>query len=85
MEVSRARTIAVERQWVSTSLLQRSMGVGHARAVAILDALERDGVIAPYAMTSARDVLIPRDAGSETESTSSAAPSDEAADRGSDG
>lgn len=70
MEVSRARAIAIERQWVSSSLLQGSMGVGYARAVAILEVLERDGVIAPHATTSARDVLIPRESTPERGSTS---------------
>ena len=58
MEVSRARAIAVERQWVSTSLLQRSMGGGYARAVAILAVLEEQGVITPDSATSARTVLV---------------------------
>ena len=55
----RAAQIAIEARKLSTSLLQRKMGIGYGRAAKLMDELEEMGVIsAPSGGNKPRDVLI---------------------------
>lgn len=58
VELELAAYLAVTRQFVSTSMLQRFLRIGYARALAVLAALESKGVVGPVQTgTSVRDVL----------------------------
>ncbi|HTP56860.1 MAG TPA: DNA translocase FtsK 4TM domain-containing protein [Candidatus Paceibacterota bacterium] len=56
-----ARTMVIELQKASASLLQRRMGLGYARAARMLDILESRGVIGPGDGAKPRQVYIGRD------------------------
>ena len=53
--------IAVESGSVSTSLLQRKLSLGYARAARIVDKLEKIGVVGPFEGSKPRKVLITRE------------------------
>ncbi len=53
-----ARERVIEYQKASTSLLQRVLNIGYARAAHLMDRLEEDGVIGPGDGAHPRDVLI---------------------------
>ncbi len=56
---SEAKNIVISARSASTSLLQRRLKIGYARAARIMDQLEEKGIISPSDGTSkARDVLI---------------------------
>jgi len=42
----------------SVSLLQRSLGIGYGRAARLIDYMEEDGFVGPYAGSQAREVLL---------------------------
>jgi S-DNA-T family DNA segregation ATPase FtsK/SpoIIIE len=50
--------IAVNSGSVSTSLLQRKLSLGYARAARIVDKLEKIGVVGPFEGSKPRKVLI---------------------------
>lgn len=54
----KAIEIAVENQTISTSLLQRKLKLGYARAARIVDELEQRGIVGPYEGAKPRKVLL---------------------------
>ncbi len=54
----RAVEVVAEAQKVSTSMLQRRLGVGYNRAAKIVDAMEERGVIGPSRGTTPREVFV---------------------------
>ena len=51
----------VEAGQASTSMLQRRLKLGYARAARVMDQLEERGIIGPYEGAKPREVLITRD------------------------
>ncbi|MBC8072242.1 MAG: hypothetical protein IAG13_28230, partial [Deltaproteobacteria bacterium] len=54
----RAVEIVAEAQKVSTSMLQRRLGIGYNRAAKIVEAMEERGVIGPSRGTTPREVFV---------------------------
>lgn len=71
--LTQAIQVVVEAGQASTSLLQRKLKLGYARAARIIDEMEERGVVGPYEGSKPRKVLISATQlalGDETESTS---------------
>ena len=56
--IPKAIELVVEAQMASTTLLQRKLKLGYARAARIMDNLEERGIIGPYEGSKPRKVLI---------------------------
>lgn len=53
-----AKKFVIKEQKANTSLIQRRLRIGYARAAHILDLLEERGVVGEYIDTTRREVLI---------------------------
>lgn len=53
--------VVVENGQASTSLLQRKLKLGYARAARIIDEMEQRGVVGPYEGSKPRKVLITKE------------------------
>ena len=63
--------VVVELGQASTSLLQRKLKLGYARAARIVDELEERGIVGPYEGSKPRQVLITKDQLMEQQASSS--------------
>ncbi len=57
-ETMKAIAVVVEHQMASTTLLQRKLKIGYAKAARIMDELEEKGVIGPFEGSKPRKVLM---------------------------
>ncbi|MBQ3603799.1 MAG: DNA translocase FtsK [Clostridia bacterium] len=57
-ETMRAIAVVVENQLASTTLLQRKLKIGYAKAARIMDELEEKGIIGPFEGAKPRKVLM---------------------------
>ncbi|KOT94503.1 hypothetical protein ADK70_12570 [Streptomyces rimosus subsp. pseudoverticillatus] len=55
------RDLVIQTQHGSASMLQRKLRIGYALAMAVLDALEAEGVVGPSQGSLPRDVLVTPD------------------------
>ena len=55
--LEKAKRLALEHRSISTSFLQRRLGIGYPRAAKIMDILEEQGVVAPGEPGKSRQVL----------------------------
>lgn len=70
----KAIEVVVENQMASTTLLQRKLKLGYARAARIIDELEQRGIIGPYEGSKPRKVLITKQQWYEMNALSQGAP-----------
>ena len=54
----KAIEVVVEAQMASTTLLQRRLRLGYARAARLVDELESRGIVGPFEVSKPRKVLI---------------------------
>jgi len=55
--LEKARRLAIDHRSISTSFLQRRLGVGYPRAAKLMDQLEEQGIVAPGEPGKSRQVL----------------------------
>ena len=57
----KAVEVVVESGQASTSMLQRRVGLGYARAARLIDMMEQRGIVGPYRGSKPREVLMTKD------------------------
>ena len=72
--IPKAIEVVVEAGMASTTLLQRKLKLGYARAARIIDELSEKGVVGPYEGSKPRKVLITRDQWYEMQALSQTSP-----------
>lgn len=73
----RAIEVVVECQAASTTLLQKKLSIGYARASRIIDILEERGIVGPFRGAKPREVLISKEQWMEMNALGNASPSRE--------
>lgn len=73
----KAIEVIVENQMASTTLLQRKLKLGYARAARLMDALEEKGVVGPFEGSKPRKVLISKQQWMEMNALGNASPARE--------
>ena len=53
-----AEKLVLTARYASTSLLQRNLRIGYGRAVALMDQLEKNGIVGPASGAQQRPVLV---------------------------
>jgi S-DNA-T family DNA segregation ATPase FtsK/SpoIIIE len=53
--------VVVETNQASVSVLQRRLRLGYSRAARLIDIMEQNGIVGPYAGSKARDILVDRE------------------------
>lgn len=72
--IPKAIEVVVEAGMASTTLLQRKLKLGYARAARIIDELSEKGIVGPYEGSKPRKVLITRDQWYEMQALSQTSP-----------
>ncbi|MGN1169569.1 MAG: DNA translocase FtsK, partial [Acutalibacteraceae bacterium] len=73
----KAIEVVVENQMASTTLLQRKLKLGYARAARLMDALEEKGIVGPFEGAKPRAVLISKQQWMEMNALANASPARE--------
>ena len=73
----KAIEVVVENQMASTTLLQRKLNLGYARAARLMDALEEKGLVGPFEGSKPRKVLISKQQWMEMNALANASPARE--------
>ena len=50
--------LVLQTRQASVSMLQRRLGVGYTRAARLIDTMEDEGIVGPYAGSKPRDILV---------------------------
>ncbi|MEK7872330.1 MAG: DNA translocase FtsK, partial [Chloroflexota bacterium] len=58
----KAKGLALQHSRISTSMLQRKMGIGYPRAARLMDQLEEEGIVAAGESGKSREVVSGKDA-----------------------
>ena len=58
---SKAKYIVIQTQKASSSYLQRKLGIGHPRALKLIEALEEEGVIGPSRGSRPREIYVKKE------------------------
>ena len=53
--------VVVETNQASVTILQRRLRLGYSRAARLIDMMEQNGIVGPYAGSKARDILVDRE------------------------
>ena len=73
----KAIEVVVESQMASTTLLQRKLKLGYARAARLMDSLEERGIVGPFEGSKPRKVIISREQWMEMNALGNASPARE--------
>ena len=53
--------VVVETNQASVTILQRRLRLGYGRAARLVDMMEQQGIVGPYAGSKAREILVDRE------------------------
>ena len=57
----KAVRVVIETNQASVTILQRRLRLGYSRAARLVDMMEQNGIVGPYAGSKARDILVDRE------------------------